>query len=292
MTHLTRQFVARLGPADLRYLAPLVGDPDAPAAQVAERLAGDPVRLERLLASDHALAAIAPPDDDVPGGVPAGPLVGVSPFLAFSAAIHRAERDLRDARYVEEWAGPRMRVPVLGVDDLRAFLGEPRRRLFLADLLTSYTRVTSGTVWRRARRGWRRQRFSELDPLALAAMLDATPESDRPRVHRRLGDLALFLTGVFPDHTAARLFRPIDVHRLGRAAAEGAPALEEALETRGSMGLLERLGERWYRLAGRQGPADVVSGDEAADRFADARRALDHVTHRYLFPFRGGLFPV
>lgn len=291
MTHVTRQLVARLGPADLRYLAPLVGDPDAPPAQVAERLAADPARLELLLASDHALAAISPPEDP-PGATAGAALVGVSPFLAFTAAIHRAERDLRDARYVEEWAGPRMRVPVLGVDDLRAFLGEPRRRLFLADLLTSYTRVRSGTVWRRARRGWRRQRFSELDPLALAAMLDAAPEAERPRLHRRLGDLALFLTGVFPDHTAARLFRPIDVHRLGRAASEAAPALEEALETRGSVGLLERLGERWYRLAGRTAPAGVLSGDEAADRFAEARRALDHVTHRYLFPVHGSLFPV
>lgn len=46
--------------------------------------------------------------------------------------------------------------------------------------------------------------------LGLAGMLDVLPESRHRALHRRLGDLSLFLAGVFPDHTAGRAFRPIE----------------------------------------------------------------------------------
>jgi hypothetical protein len=202
--------------------------------------------------------------------------------------------DLREATHVPEWVGPRQRVPLLGADDLRELLAAPQRRVFLASLLSSYTRVASGTVWRETSRGWRRQRFSELDPMRLAATLDALPEARHPAVHRRLGDLSLFLTGVFPDHTASRLFRPIDLQRLGRAAAiDGAPggALDEALETRGGVGLLEQLGARWYRLAARaQAPPGRLL-EAIAERFVQARRALNVLADRHLFATARTWFP-
>src|SRR5258707_42758 len=69
----------------------------------------------------------------------------------------------------------------------------PARRYFMVEHLASYTRVMSGPVWVRRGDRWRRQRFSELDAARLAAALDAVPESDRPGIYRRLGDLALFL---------------------------------------------------------------------------------------------------
>ena len=149
-------------------------------------------------------------------------------------------------------------------------------------------------------RGGRRQRFSELDPVELAATLDSLPGSRHPAVHRRLGDLSLFLAGVFPDHTASRAFRPIDLQRLGRAAAVGGPsgeALGEALEARGGAGLLDQLGARWYRLAAvPQGtaprdPMPVRLLEAIADRFVVARRALNVLADRHLFAVARGWFP-
>ena len=132
--------------------------------------------------------------------------------------------------------------------------------------------------------------------MRLAATLDLLPESRHPAVHRRLGDLSLFLAGVFPDHTAGRAFRPIDLHRLGRAAAvpgEPAEALGEALETRGGVGLLDHLGERWYRLAARApeaaGSARLLEG--VAERFVNARRALNVLADRHLFGRAFSWFP-
>ncbi len=132
--------------------------------------------------------------------VQAGVAVGVSPFLAFATAVHRTAARLETASFVEERWGPRVRIPLFDVADLQELVSDQFRRWFLVELLASYTRVSSGVTWTRTARGWRRRRFSELDPASLAEHLQVVGRAERPGVYRRLGDLALFLLGVFPDH--------------------------------------------------------------------------------------------
>ncbi len=277
---------------DLLLLARLAepGGTEAQAQAGAARLRADPALLETALASPETAALLLEPPPDDPD---AERLLRASPFLAFAVAVESIAVELKDATHVREWVGPKMRVPVLGGDDLRELLADRSRRVFLAALLASYTRVSSGTVWRETSRGWRKQRFSELDPMRMASLLDSLPEARRPAVHRRLGDLCLFLGGVFPDHTSARAFRPIDLHRLGRAAAMGgADELGEELETRGAVGLLDHLGARWYLLAAS---ADAPGGsllEAIASRFVESRRALNLLADRHLFPARPGWFPL
>ncbi len=216
------------------------------------------------------------------------PLRAVSPFLTFAVAVHRTAERLATAAYVEEWIGPRQRVPVFAVEPLRQLLADPLRRFFLVELLSSYTHVVSGSTWTPTRRGWRRRRFSELDPVQLAELLDATPPSELPGVLRRLGDLALFLTGVFPDHTARTpLGRPSAEARLLRSAGVDPVRVEPG--TLSPFELLERLGARWYRLAVQRSAAPSASVDvldTIAGQFTDARRILNVVTDVYLFPLR------
>ncbi len=276
-------------PGDLAVVLRLAGVPDEHHAAALRR---DPGLVERTLASPEAAHLLL---HDGAGDPEREVLVRASPFLTFAVAVERVREELREATYVQEWVGPRQRIPLLGADDLRELLADGERRVFLAALLASYTRVASGSVWRETPRGRRRRRFSELDPVGLAATLDALPESRHPAVHRRLGDLSLFLAGVFPDHTAARAFRPIDLQRLGRAAAVAGPSgelLGEALEARGGVGLLETLGTRWYRLASRRrppGPPGVL--DAVADRFTEARRVLNVLADRHLFVVVRDWFP-
>src|SRR5215211_5973578 len=111
---------------------------------------------------------------------------------------HQTAADLEAATFVPEWSSRQGRVAVFDAPALRAFLAAPARRLFLVELLASYVHVASGSVWVQTPRGWRRRRYSELDPVRLAALLEVVDEAERPGVWRRLGDLALFLTGVFP----------------------------------------------------------------------------------------------
>lgn len=287
-------YLDHLGPGDLALVLRLAGRPPVEAGEALALLRREPGLVEETLASEAAAEMLL-------RGAPDDPereqFVTASPFLTFAVAVERVAAELREATYVSEWVAPRQRLPLLGGDDLRELLDDRRRRVFLAALLTSYTRVTSGTVWRETPRGWRRQRFSELDPVRLAGTLDVLPESRHPAVHRRLGDLSLFLAGVFPDHTASRAFGPIDLQRLGRAAAVAGPAgevLGEALETRGGVGLLDQLGARWYRLAAEAAPPARASTwllQAIAERFVQARRALNVLADRHLFPSPREWFP-
>jgi hypothetical protein len=273
-----------------------------------------PGGFDELLGRPELFEAVFGPRRDV------DPLLGASPFLVFAVAVHRAGAELASTSYVSEWLGPGRWAPVFDVDLLRDFMSAPWRRLFLVELLTSYTHVASGSVVVSTSRGLRRHRFSELDPVRLSGLLELVSESERPGILRRLGDLALFLTGVFPDYTARRGIAPIDEARLLRAsglrngdttgrssgdamavrragselsASREAPA---AFGDGGAVGLLEQLGRRWYRGA-FQLLAAPVSGNvavigELPERFGQARRVLGLVTERFLFPHRDRWFGI
>ena len=218
--------------------------------------------------------------------VVAGPLAAASPFLTFAVAVHRTGAHLERSTFVNEWIGPRQRIPVFNVGQLRDLLAGPVRRFFLVELLASYTHVASGVTWERTRRGWRRRRFSELDPLRLAGLLEVVSPSEQAGVYRRLGDLALFLTGVFPDHAGVTRLAGIDAVRLLRATGLGPDPASEL----DGLALLEYLGARWYRRAAGSAKGTPIGSFTAAaemgERFGDARRFLNVVTDRYLFPLR------
>ena len=285
--------------ADLRLIARAVG---ASAAAVAE-LAGDAAAIEGLLADPRVFSAVFGTVSPASPASPAVPevLVFASPFLAFGVAVHRAVADLAAMDYLPERSGLRQRVPVFDTPELRDFLGSAERRLFLAELLASFTRVASGRYRVPSRWGGsgpgaapgpgagsggrsRTRRFSELDPVKLAGLIEVAPEESRPGIYRRLGDVSLFLAGVFPDYSAMHAFGPVDVSRLLRSAR--VPAGDrDGLAAAPALDLLEYLGARWYRAALATAPVrtarlDVVG--EVAERFRQARRVLNHLADRYL----------
>ena len=276
-TSVGSQYAEHVTGADLSLLAAITGRTPGPET------------LPDVLADPQVFEAIFGP-----GATAAGQAVLASPFLAFAVAVHRAAADLATMGYVTERSLARQRVPLFDAPALSDFLGSADRRLFLTELLASFTRVASGryrvTVGGRSRT----RRFSELDPVRLAGLLDAVPEESRPGVYRRLGDVSLFLSGVFPDHVANRMFGPVNAARLLRAAH--VPASDrERLAATPDLELLEHLGARWYRSALALAPVQtgrlaVVA--EVADRFRQARRVLNHVADRYLIGPDNPWFPV
>jgi len=273
--------------ADLRLLARAVGTSSAAVTA----LAGDGAAVERLLADPRVFSAVFGPVS--PAAAAPEVLVFASPFLAFGVAVHRAVADLAAMDYLPERSGPRQRVPVFDTPELRDFLGSAARRLFLAELLASFTRVASGRYRVPSGRGGpgagsgagrRTRRFSELDPVRLAGLIEVAPEESRPGIYRRLGDVSLFLAGVFPDYSAMHAFGPVDVSRLLRSAR--VPAGDrDGLAAAPALDLLEYLGARWYRAALATAPVRTAGLDvvgEVAERFRQARRVLNHLADRYL----------
>lgn len=261
-----------------------------------EILRRHPGGFDELLAHPRVFEAVFAPA----GG---DPLRAASPFLLFAVVVHRAAAELATTSYVTEWLGPGRRTPLFDVERLRDFTSAAWRRFFLAELLASYTRVASGSVIIPTRRGLRRHRFSELDPVRLARLLEVVSEAERPGIFRRLGDLALFLTGVFPDYTGRRGFGPIEEGRLLRSTGTEGGAGERTTELKstppglgdtGAVALLETLGQRWYRAAFELLPTPVPRNiavvGELPERFGQARRILGFVTERFLFANRDSWF--
>jgi hypothetical protein len=284
------EYAAHLSDADLALLASAAGTGEGrPARDTTAGRPGyghhpamlrrDPAALVRSL-GDPAVWQV------VTGGGDQAPAAGASPFLVFAVAVHRAAAELAGVGYVAERTGPRHKVPLFDAPALRDFLAEPARRLFLAELLASFTKVASGRYRVRAGGQTRTRRYSELDPVRLAGLLDAVPEAERPGIYRRLGDVALFLAGVFPDYASAHALSPVGVARLLRAARVPLPEVAK-LSAAPAIDLLEDLGTRWYRASRDLAPVHTARLNlvaEVADRFRQARRVLNHVADSYLFP--------
>jgi hypothetical protein len=286
-------YTEHLTDVDLRLLA-------GAAKLPADADVTDPALLESLLGDPRVFEAVFGPPADV---------VLVSPFLAFGVAVHRAAGDLADMDYLPERSGLRQVIPVFDTPELRDFLGSSGRRFFLIELLASFTRVASGRYrpasssggagfpsgGAASRSGGRpaARRFSELDPTALAGLLDIAPEAERPGIYRRLGDVSLFLTGVFPDYSVNHALGPVQVSRLLRAARIPAPERDD-LASAPSLDVLEYLGARWYRAALASAPTRTASLNvvgEVAARFRQARRVLNHLADRYLIGPDAPWFP-
>ena len=174
-------------------------------------------------------------------------------------------------------------MPVFDPPELRDFLGSAAR-LFLAELLASFTRVASGRYRVRSGGRSRTRRFSELDPVRLAGCSRRPRRNPGPACTAGSATYRCSWPACFPTTrpptpsarwTPAWLLRSARVPSAERDGLAAAPALE----------LLEYLGARWYRAALAAAPvrtANLAVVGEVAARFRQARRILNHLADRYL----------
>ena len=209
-------YLDHLGPGDLEIVLRLAGRPGAdPAVRPHALLRSEPGLLAEVLASEEAARLLLRDGADDPDREP---IVRASPFLTFAVAVERVAEDLATPR-TSGVGRPRQRLPLLGADDLRELLADrvaPGLPGGAAGLV--HPRVQRHGVEPTAR-GWRSQRFSELDPMRWPQCSTRSPRPATPPCTGAWATCSLFLAGVFPDHTAHRAFRPIDLQRLGRPAA-------------------------------------------------------------------------
>ncbi len=277
-------YVEHLSDRDLALIARATGSNES-VVGLRSRLHEDPAKVEELLAEEALFETIFGSGTDS-----LGVHVGVTPFLVFGSLVNKVARDLAGAAFVPEWVGSGQRLPVFDVDTLRGFVGEGIRRYFLIEFLASFTKVASGSIWVQTRRGYRRRRFSELDPVSLAEMVDNLPLQQRAGGYRRLGDVSLFLSGIFPDHTTRNSMGELARARLARSAG-----VDEDLDLadRDEIRFFEIVGPSWYGKAIDSAAIAVGVGPtylrDVADRFTDARRFLNFLSDRYLHRFDTGL---
>lgn len=273
-------YMEHLSEGDLEVLARVAG---TRTSSLKQRIHDRPEVLDEVLANRRLFDEVFEPGHDL-----CDP--GVSTFLAFAVVVNRSALELQHTHYVPEWSGPGRRLPVFDVEPLREFIEDGARRYFLIEFLNSFTTIASGSYVIRTRDGYRRRRFSELDPVRLAELVEQLPPAERAGGYRRLGDVALVLAGVFPDHVANHPLQPAQREQLTQSAAI---ASEEALASRGEIGFLEAAGAGWYRRAVDSATAVLGAGPvilhSVAERFTQARRILNYVSDRFLYGSEQGL---
>ena len=195
-------------------------------------------------------------------------LARVSPRLFFGVLMERAHADLGKTAYTVELMGLQ-RLPVFDAETVRQFLSEPSLRAYLADLLTSFVKTESFTMYFRRKGLLHRRRFSDLNLADMVLLSTLLEREARPAIYRRIADLALFLPGVFPDYAAAR------ERQLRRISLAGVEPPEGWVEW----------AQRYYRLAASHSSQsrDLASlHSHLADHAAQAIKALNFVSERYL----------
>ena len=159
-----------LSQRDFELLAQTAGTDDAALKQ---RMLERPEAIDELLASRRLFEMIFDPSREL-----ADP--GASSFLSFAALVNRSASDLHDAPTSP--SGPaRASVSRSSMSTVFAsFSMMELVRFFLIEFLNSFTTVASGTFRGAERQGLRQRRFSELDPVALAEMVELLPLPSGP----------------------------------------------------------------------------------------------------------------
>ena len=194
-------------------------------------------------------------------------LVRVSPYFLFTVLLLQVRRDLEATAYILEVDFKGKRIPVFQAQSVTDLLGRVVIRDYLADMLASFTRTNSGVIYWRERGAWHKRRFSDLDiddMVDLARIID--PEM-RPALYKRIADIALFLSGIFPDHLAVFAARH-----------------QSRFSAKRSLKDYEQQGSRFFRVAAQE--TDQIRWRPAmgtlAERFTLARWALNTLSDRYL----------
>jgi hypothetical protein len=252
----------------------LLGLTDADLLFLTETLepGGERGRMLRVLREDEEILRAMLADERLVQRIMKDPQtpVRMSPRLLFSVLLNRVRKDLAERSYTFE-TGHSI---VFDAPRVATLLEDVRIADYLTELLVSFVRVQGTTVTVRGRRGsWRRFRFNDLDLMGLIRYTATMDEAQRFPWYKRIGDLCLFLTGVFPEHLAAS------------ARKESQALAREATITNG---------RNFYRAAAGHPDATRLGAAEVLQRLSEAfdlaAKPLAHMTATYLGPLRDGLF--
>lgn len=200
-------------------------------------------------------------------------LVRISPYLMFSVLLRRVRRDLESRSFVLERDARGNRPPVFEAAQAGQLLGDPSLREYLIEMLCSFVRTNVVVLYRQEGRGWQQRKFSDMDMDDMMALCRLVESELKPHFYKRIADIALFLTGIYPDHTSLFVRRPRSQD--WRLAPE-----------------YEREGRRFYALAAREtdAPGTISVFEKLAEQFALAREALNTLSDHYLKPIRARCF--
>jgi len=198
----------------------------------------------------------------------------VSPYLMFAVLVRRIRRDLEKEPYLFQRDADGKRIPVLAAPEAVKLLAESTMRDYLAEMLCSFVRTNTGLLYWNEPGGMRQQKFCDLDMNDMIALCQLVDPHMKPRLYKRIADIALFVAGVYPEHTS---------HHVRRRRSQDWRIVRD----------YEREGRHFYSLVARapQPPWPSPVFERLADQFSLAREVLTTLSDRYLRSLGDRYFP-
>ncbi len=267
---------------DLDFLVSIVVPGLSNALSVREAIRNDPAYRKAIVSDERVFSQVINDKES---------FLKISPSLYFEVLLRRAQKDLISSSYTIEREG-RGNIPVFDTGKVAGFLDTPNMLEYLANMLASFTRIRSFVVPVRVRKGIRRRvRYNDMDVDSLIDFAARVDESERFSYYKRIGDVCLFLTGLFRDSTYSQK------SHFGSNFQSGTyPRTTFVRKRRRSVEEYESEGRRFYRLAEEHPTASVLELTDVfsvlRDEFSAARKPLAFLAARYLHSRPNKLFDV
>lgn len=203
-------------------------------------------------------------------------LLKISPSLFFEILLRKVVHDLEKTGYTVEKTSS-MKIPVFDTRDVVELLTRESLLAYLADMLSSFTRIENYIISFRSKNGiWRKIRFNDLDIHSLSCFCEVVEDEYRLGLYKRIGDVCLFILGLYPDYAEREYRYPLS--GLVRPPVPG--------KTRIPPEEYEKKGRTFYRLAAEHQAAKEQDLDEVFwtlhRSFQEAKKPLNFIAEHYL----------
>lgn len=211
-------------------------------------------------------------------------LLKISPALYFEILLRKTAQDLSRSSYTLEKTIT-MSIPVFDTGDLADLLSKKSLLIYLADMLSSFTRIESHTFSIRiGERTWEKIHFNDLDIKSLMRFCEAVDDDLRLGLFKRIADISLFVLGIFPDFVESNYRYPLS----------GNIRPQFGKNYRISPHEYEKTGRKFYKLAAEHRAAEKIELCEVFwdlhHHFQMVKKPLNFIADHYLRYRRDDLF--
>lgn len=258
--------------SDIQFLVETVLPERSDKERLVDMVRDDPEFVDAMLGDERLFERVMTDE---------GILVQITPRLFFHVLLLRTRKDMQGERYTLERRA-RQKIPVFDTHHVVDLLEDRRVMDYLAGMLASFTRTESFTYPVRVRKGiWYKHRFSDLDVDSLIRLCQSLEEDYRFSLYKRIADVCLFLSGMFPEHLQPASLFAAERPRLGPTRD-----LED----------YEQDGRQFYELAASHQGAAILGLrqvlDTLSESFTLAEKPLTFLSEHYLLTRKHGLFAV
>jgi hypothetical protein len=267
------EIASNLTEADLFFIVQILMPGSRDRTRMVKALAGDDEMLEGMLKDKELFKFIAENPESI---------VKVSPQLFFAVILFRVMNDLEGQSYTVE-QDERINIFIFDSRSVVNFLKEKMILSYLIDMLCYFVKINSHTMMLRVKRGvWRRFKFSDFNIDSLLKYSEMIDEEGRFLSYKRIADICLFMTGIFPAYPGAR-HSPRSLAQLGLVSA-----------SRKSKDELRTYGRHFYRAAAQHREAYTHRLHKVllslSEKFDLAEKPLAFMSRHYLGFLKESLF--